>query len=71
MFNSIEEVKNFLVWANKNGLKHIKLEGIEAEFSEVARAYATVDSQSPSQIASNSSQPEDSDDELLYFSSKP
>lgn len=33
MFKNVQEVKEFLLWAQKNNIKRVKLAEVEAEFS--------------------------------------
>lgn len=76
MFNSIQELKDFLVWANTQNIRSLKVDNIEVEFT--AKASFELQSKSQSVLVSDPKIAKEiekleslEDEELLFFSSKP
>jgi hypothetical protein len=47
LFNSIQDVKDLIIWAKSIGLKSIKVGDIEAEMSDIARALEATNTDDP------------------------
>ena len=76
MFKTIQELKDFLVWANTQNIKTIKVQDVEVEFTTKATDVSQLKSQSvlvsDPKIAKEIEKLEAlEDEELLFFSSKP
>jgi hypothetical protein len=73
MFKTTDELKTFILWAKKEGLKRVKVGEVEFELSDLTLAAAMSNvqpSDGPTRDASTGSIPDITDDELLYMSAR-
>lgn len=73
MFKTIEELKEFILWAKSEKIARIKVADVEVEMSNIAlipQAYASVLSSQTEKSQENQSSASE-DEELLMWSSRP
>jgi hypothetical protein len=77
LFNSVEELKAFILWAKANGLSAFKANDIEFVISEAARTLealpaeymgSTEERDTKANLLDSEPEDADNDDELLYHS---
>jgi hypothetical protein len=71
MFDTVDDLKQFIVWAQKAGLKSVKVKDIEVEFSELHRAMTEPSQSTVSSVATSLDVEEEVDEDLLFHSSRP
>lgn len=73
MFKTIDDLKEFLMWAKTQGIQSIKAKGVEVHFSHLAMSEDIIKELTDGSATLTDIEPKDKrdDEDALYWSSNP